>query len=91
MRYKSKEFKKNNYFVLYEYRGENSLNDEDEIICYIESFEELKNKYLKEYRLSDLVHKYNQNNSNIINIEIDRKKYRLATFCEEKVDDLLLD
>ena len=91
MKYKSKEFKKNNYFVLYEYRGENSLNDEDEIICYIESFEELKNKYLKEYRLSNLVHEYNRYNTNIINIIIDNKKYRLATFCDEKVDDLLIN
>lgn len=91
MKYKSKEFEKNNYFVLYEYRHENSLNDEDEIICYIENWEELHNKYLKNYRLSDLVHKYNIYKSDIINIEIDNKKYKLATFCEEKVDNLLID
>lgn len=82
MKYKAKEFKKNNYFVIYEYRHENSLNDEDEIICYLENYKELS-KYIN-YSLSDLVHEYNRHKTNIINIIIDNKKYKLATFCDKK-------
>ena len=71
MKYKSKEFKINNYFILYD------MNDM--IICYFDSFNDLS-KYIG-YRLSDLVHEYNRYNTNIINIIIDNKKLRLATFC----------
>lgn len=72
MKYKSKDFKKNNYFVLYD------INDE--IICYIDNWKELHNKYLKNYEIRNLVFEYNRNNTNIINIVIDNKKLRLATF-----------
>lgn len=71
MNFNSKEFRKNNYFVLYD--------SNDEIICYFNDFNELL-KYIN-YRLSDLVHEYNRYNNNIINIVIDNKKYKLATFC----------
>lgn len=71
MNFNSKEFRKNNYFVLYD--------SNDEIICYFNDFNELL-KYIN-YRLSDLVHEYNRHNNNIINIVIDNKKYKLATFC----------
>ncbi len=71
MKLKSKDFRKNNYFVLYD------LNDE--VVCYFDDFNELS-KYIS-YRLSDLVHEYNRHNTNIINIIIDNKKLRLATFC----------
>lgn len=72
MNFKSKDFK-NNSFILYDL--------EDNIICYLENWEELHNKYLKNYRLSDLVNKFNNiYKSDIINIEIDNKKLRLATF-----------
>lgn len=70
MKFKSKEFKKNNYFVLYD------LNDE--VVCYFNNFEELS-KYIN-YKLYDLVHEYNKHKTNIINIIIDNKKLRLATF-----------
>lgn len=71
MFYKSKTFRQNNYFVLYD------LNDD--IVCYYDSFKDL----LKElnYRLSDLVHEYNRNNTNVITVIINNKKYKLATFC----------
>lgn len=71
MRYKSKTFSHNNYFILYD------LNDE--IVCYFDNFIEIS-KYIN-YRLSDLVHEFNRNKSNIITIIIDREKYKLATFC----------
>lgn len=73
MNFKSKDFK-NNSFILYDL--------EDNVICYLDNWEELHNKYLKNYRLSDLVNKFNNvYKSDIINIEIDNKKLRLATFC----------
>lgn len=73
MKYNSKDFKKNNHFVLYD------LNDE--IICYLDNWEELHNKYLKNYAIRNLVFEYNRNNTDIITIIIDDKKLRLATFC----------
>lgn len=73
MKFKSKDFK-NNSFILYDL--------DDNVICYLEDWEELHNKYLQNYRLSDLVNKFNNiYKSNIINIEINNKKLRLATFC----------
>lgn len=71
MKYNSKNFRKNNYFVLYD--------KNDELICYFDNFDDLA-KYIN-YRISDLVHEYNKNKTNIINIIIDNKKYELATFC----------
>ena len=50
----------------------------DMIICYFDSFNDLS-KYIN-YRLSNLVFQYNRNNTNIIDIIIDNKKLRLATF-----------
>lgn len=88
MKYKTKEFRKNNYFVLYAYDYMYDLNNEDEIICYINDWEELHNKYLKGYACHNLVNEFNRNNTNIINIIIDDKKYKLATFSDEEVDDL---
>ncbi len=71
MKYNSKEFRKNNYFVLYD--------NNDSIICYFNSFVELSKFF--NYKLSDLVYQYNKTNSNIITIIIDNKMYKLATFC----------
>ena len=71
MNLKSKDFRKNNYFVLYD--------DNDEIICYFNDFNELS-RYIS-YRLSDLVHEYNRYNTNVITIIVDSKKLKLATFC----------
>ncbi len=80
MKFKSKKFKEENYFVLYTSDYYNYL--EDEILCYIDNWKELHNKYLKNYRLSDLVHEYNRHKSNLINIEINNRKYKLATFTD---------
>ena len=71
LKLKSKEFRKNNYFVLYD------INDE--VVCYFNDFQELL-KYIN-YRLSDLVHEYNRYDTNIITITIDNKKFKLATYC----------
>lgn len=71
MKYNSKHFKKNNYFILYDLK--------DNIICYFDDFEELSK--ILNYQLRNLVYQFNYHNKNIINIEIDNKKYKLATFC----------
>lgn len=71
MKLKSKDFRKKNYFVLYDVN--------DEVVCYFDNFNELL-KHIK-YRLSDLVHEYNRYNTNIITITIDNKKFKLATYC----------
>lgn len=71
MRYNSKDFFKNNYFVLYD--------NNDNLLYYFDSFVELSKIF--NYRLSDLVYQFNRNNSNIITIIINNKKYKLATFC----------
>jgi len=69
--YNSKTFKKNNYFVLYD------LNDE--VVCYFDNFKELSNHINQ--RLYDLVYEYNRQNTNVITIIINEKKFKLATFC----------
>ena len=71
MHFTSKNLKTINYFVLYD--------ENDEIICLFNDFNELS-KYIN-YKLYDLTHEYNRHKSNIITIEIDRKRYKLATFC----------
>lgn len=70
MNYRSKTFKNDNYFVLYDLR--------DNVVCYFENFEELSK--IISYRLSDLVHEYNRYNTNNITVIIDNQKYKLATF-----------
>ena len=68
--YKSKTFKNDNFFVLYD------INDN--IIAYFDSFVELSKIF--NYRLCDLVFQYNKSHTDIITIIIGNKKYRLATF-----------
>ena len=70
MKYKSKSFKNENFFVLYD------MNDN--IVSYFNDFEELT-KVLN-YVLKDLVHQYNRNETDIITVIIGNKKYKLATF-----------
>lgn len=69
MKYKSKNFK-NNSFILYDL--------EDNIICYFDNYDELS-KYIN-YTPRKLAYEYNFRNTDIINIVIDNKKLRLATF-----------
>ena len=71
MKYKTKDFKKNNHFVLYD--------QNDMIICYFDDFKELS-KHIN-YTARKLAYEFNFRNTNIINIIIDDKKLRLATFC----------
>ena len=70
MKYKSKTFRNENFFVLYD--------TNDNIVSYFDNFSDLK-KVLN-YALNDLVHQYNRNNTDIITIIIGNKKYKLATF-----------
>lgn len=70
MKYSTKQVRKNNFFVLY--------NSDEQVVCYFHNFEELS-KYIN-YKLKDLVHEFNRNNTDIINIIIDNKKYELAIF-----------
>ncbi|MDD5826604.1 MAG: hypothetical protein PUD25_02420 [Bacilli bacterium] len=68
--YKSKTFKNENFFVLYD------MNDN--IISFYDSFAELSK--ILNYELRNLVFQYNKSHSDIITIIIENKKYRLATF-----------
>ncbi len=70
LKFNSKDFKKQNYFVLYD------MNDF--IISYFDNYIELSK--ILNYRLSDLVRSYNRYKTNIIVIIINNKKYKLATF-----------
>lgn len=70
MTYRSKTFKNENFFVLYD------INDN--IVSYFDNFEELS-KVLK-YELRNLVYEYNHRNKDIITVIIGKKKFKLATF-----------
>lgn len=72
-----KEFRKNNYFVLYDF--------DDNIICYFDNFEELS-KHLN-YPCKYLVHQFNTYGS-LINIVINQKMYKLFT-TNELVENFL--
>lgn len=70
MKYKTKTFRNENFFVLYD--------TNDNIVSYFDNFSDLA-KVLR-YALKDLVHQYNRNNTDIITVIIGNKKYKLATF-----------
>lgn len=70
---KTKDFRKNNYFTLYD--------DEDNFICYFDNFNELSK--IINYNASDLVKSFNRYAiDNFINIIIDNRKYKLYTFVD---------
>lgn len=71
MNYKSKSFRDKNYFILYD------LNDN--IVCYYDNFNELNKKI--NISITYLIRELNRNKTNIKIIEINNKKYKLATFC----------
>lgn len=71
MCYKSKKFKKDNYFILYDLS--------DNIICYFDNFNELSK--ILPYKVNNLVYEFNHRNTNPIVVFINNKKYKLATFC----------
>lgn len=70
MKYKSKTFKNDNFFVLYDFN--------DNIVSYFDNFEDLSR--ILSYRLCDLVHEFNRKKKDVITIIIGNKKYKLATF-----------
>ena len=69
MRFNSKDFRQNNYFVLYDL--------EDNLICYFDNFEELS-KYTSR-PLKKIVFAFNQL-CDYIRITIDNREYKLYTF-----------
>ena len=73
MRFNSKDFRQNNYFVLYDL--------EDNLICYFDNFEELS-KYIN-YRCSALVYEFNHSND-FVQVIIKNEKYKLYTFVDKK-------
>lgn len=86
MKLKAKDFKKNNYFVLYPYEYLCNSYCEDEILCYYDNWEELHKKFFKVGRISDLIYEYNKHKTNIIVIEVNNRKYKLATFTDNDED-----
>lgn len=72
MHYRTKEFKNNNFFILYD------LNDN--IICYFDNFKELSRIF--NYKVTDLVHEFNRHSSDRIIVVINNSKYRLVTFTD---------
>lgn len=82
MKLKTKQFKKDNYFVLYPYEYLYNSNCEDEILCYYDNWEELHKKFLKNYKAHKLVYEYNRQKTNIIVIVVNNVKYKLATFTD---------
>lgn len=59
------------YFMLYDYN--------DNIICYINNFEELK-KFLPRYRKRDLLRRFKNSSLNYIDIIISNSFYKLYMF-----------
>lgn len=72
-KYDSKNFKLNNHFVLY--------NDNENEVYFLDNFNELS-KYIN-LKLKQLVYRFNNDSvDDIINIEINNKKYQLYTFID---------
>lgn len=69
MKLNSKDFRKNNYFLLYD--------NYDRLVCYFDNFDELS-KYTN-VPVRNLVRKFNES-LGFINIVIDNVKYKLYTF-----------
>lgn len=72
MAYKSKIFKKENYFILYDL--------DDFIVCYFDNFKELSKVF--KYSVSDLVHEFNRYDTDRLIVIIHNTKYRLVTFVD---------
>lgn len=72
MPYRIKEFRKSNFFILYDL--------EDNIICYFDNFKELSRIF--NYKVRDLVHEFNRHSSDRIIVVINNQKYRLITFTD---------
>lgn len=68
-KFTSKDFRKNNYFLLYDMS--------DRLICYFDNFEELS-KYTN-LSCSQLVYLFNHS-LGFINIDLQDKRYKLYTF-----------
>lgn len=69
-KFKSKEIRKNNYFVLY---------DLEDNVLYFDNWEELS--HFISHELRSITQLFNKHNSNVIEIIIDNHIYKLATYC----------
>lgn len=69
-KFKSKEIRKNNYFVLY---------DSEDNVMYFDNWDELS--CFISHSLYDITQLLNRHNNNVINIIIDNQIYKLATYC----------
>ncbi len=71
MTYSSKEFRKRNYFTLYD--------ENDNLICYFNNYDELKKTYKRALR--NIVIEFKKT-KDFIKITINQKEYKLYTFCD---------
>ncbi len=60
-----------NYFVLYDLK--------DNVICYFENINEFSNRF--NYPLKEINRKYRNSKNDFINLIIDKKHYKLYSFC----------
>lgn len=72
MKYRTKDFKQDNYFILYTL--------DDYIVSYYDNFKELS-KILK-YKAHDLVHEFNRYSTDRIIVVVNNAKYKLVTFVD---------
>lgn len=72
MKLKSKDFRKNRFFVLYDY--------DDNIVLFIDSTKELLHIYGQQVR--NIVYKFNTALEDYIPVIVDGKKYKLYTFTD---------
>lgn len=70
MKYTSKDFRKNNAFVLYD------MNDN--LICYFDNFNELSK--IIGLQLRNIVINFKESKNNCICVVLDNKFYKLYTF-----------
>ena len=73
MVFNSKDFRKNNYFVLYD------MNDN--VVSYYDNVEDLQSSILPNYRCSDIVKKFNSH-GNPIKVIVDKKMFQLYTMYD---------
>lgn len=72
MKYKTKSFKKDNYFILYTL--------DDYILRYFDNFNELSKIF--NYKANDLVHEFNRYDTDRLVVVVDNTKYKLVTFTD---------
>lgn len=72
MKFKTKNFRQDNYFILYTL--------DDFIIRYFDNYNELSK--IINYTASDLVHEYNRHDTDSLVVVVNNTKYKLVTFVD---------